>query len=585
MTEVEGAGALVNAPKAEILLLAPELFGESLALQLTSEDPEISVCFKADQLKGHPKLVIWSLEGVLSLALLRQELLHLQEHWQPAPLLLVLPAGLSIPAVDLLSLDCPGVLQNPDFPKLKEAVSTLLNGGRMVCLNDPHQHHQAAVQPTMGLGQWLLTSGLQQISNDLQVIEALLTPPPDNFMLRFLLEGRQRELSSARQLLLLLWGPLQVGLADLKPLGGVAGTPSSTSGASQNPAVAITLRERNAIAVWATIQERLTTAVDLGLGNGTGSLLAMEGLHPHRRRDLLMALLQQLDQVMVRLRSTDASSIHGVSLSMGAVPSNSLEPDSIHHNSLEQQWQSLQPEVRRHAIQAMTGSYVRLPRGEQLQPVAQTLISSAELTQSDEELPDPRRMLEPLLRDQPVLVDGQLLPSDHPKALLQLETLVSNWLVRSAELISAELLGICGEWPELRRYLLDEHLIPTRELERLRNQLNNQSRWQLWVQRPIRLYESRRLLYQLKAGRIEPLQLIEPRDDELRRLGWWQQQVALLLEARDAIAPQLQALVKRFGDLMVVVLTQVIGRAIGLVGRGVAQGMGRNLQRRPSSRG
>ena len=114
---------------------------------------------------------------------------------------------------------------------------------------------------------------------------------------------------------------------------------------------------------------------------------------------------------------------------------------------------------------------------------------------------------------------------------------------------------------------------------------NNQSRWQTLVQRPIRLYESRRQLYQLKAGSIESLQLIEPRDEELRRLGWWQQQVALLLEARDAIAPQLQALIKRFGDLMVVVLTQVIGRSIGLVGRGVAQGMGRNLQRRVDAKG
>ena len=58
------------------------------------------------------------------------------------------------------------------------------------------------------------------------------------------------------------------------------------------------------------------------------------------------------------------------------------------------------------------------------------------------------------------------------RALLQLETLVSNWLVRTAELISAELLDACGAWPELRRYLLGERYLATRELERLRNQLN-----------------------------------------------------------------------------------------------------------------
>jgi hypothetical protein len=52
-----------------------------------------------------------------------------------------------------------------------------------------------------------------------------------------------------------------------------------------------------------------------------------------------------------------------------------------------------------------------------------------------------------------------------------------------------------------------------------------------------------------------------------------------MLETRDALAPQLQALLKALGDLFVVVLTRVLGRAIGLVGRGIAQGMGRSLGR------
>ena len=194
-------------------------------------------------------------------------------------------------------------------------------------------------------------------------------------------------------------------------------------------------------------------------------------------------------------------------------------------------------------------------------------------------LPDPATMLAPLLADQPVLVNGQLLPADDPRSLLQLETLVSNWMVRTAELIGAELLDACGEWPELRRYLLQDPLLATRQLDRLRNRLNTQVRWSEWVERPIQLYESQRTLFQLRQGRIEPLFLTEPRDGELNQLGGWQRQVALLLETRDALAPQVQNLVSRLGDLAVVLLTQVLGRAIGLVGRGIAQGMGRSLGR------
>jgi len=564
---VESLDGPVNAAKAEILLLAPDLLGESLALQLTSEVPSWSIALRSDDLNRHPQLVIWSLDAAESIALLHQELIRLQEHWQPAPVLLLLPASVPIPAVDLLSLDSPGLLQAPDLNTLREAIETLLQGGRVVRLAQANPSTPPP-QPAMGLGQWLLTSGLQQITNDLQVIDALLLPPPDNLLLRLMLEGRQRELQSARSLLLLLWGPLQIGLADVQPLGQRQTTVAQTGDLTiDGDGMAITVRERNAIAVWSSIQERLSQAVDAGLSNGTGSLLAIEGLQPERRRDLLLSLLKQLDQVMARLRTPSVSS------------------DSSKTLPIDAQWDSLQPELRRQAIQAMAGSYVHLPRGDRMQPVAQHLINASDLSQNDDDLPDPRRMLEPLLRDQPVLVNGQLLPADHPKALLQLETLVSNWLVRSAELISAELLGLCGDWPELRRYLLDERLLPTRDLERLRNQLNNQSRWQLWVKRPVQLYESQRLLYQLRGGSIAPLLLIEPRDEELRRLGWWQQQVALLLEARDAIAPQVQALVQRIGDLMVVVLTQVIGRAIGLVGRGIAQGMGRSWHRGSTNRG
>jgi len=567
LAEVESLDGPVNAAKAEILLLAPDLLGESLALQLTSEVPSWSIALRSDDLNRHPQLVIWSLDAAESIALLHQELIRLQEHWQPAPVLLLLPASVPIPSVDLLSLDSPGLLQAPDLNTLREAIETLLQGGRVVRLAQANPSTPPP-QPAMGLGQWLLTSGLQQISNDLQVIDALLVPPPENLLLRLMLEGRQRELQSARSLLLLLWGPLQIGLADVQPLGQRQTTVAQTGDLTiDGDGMAITVRERNAIAVWSSIQERLSQAVDAGLSNGTGSLLAIEGLQPERRRDLLLSLLQQLDQVMARLRAPSVSS------------------DSSKTLPIDAQWDSLQPELRRQAIQAMAGSYVHLPRGDRMQPVAQHLINASDLSQNDDDLPDPRRMLEPLLRDQPVLVNGQLLPADHPKALLQLETLVSNWLVRSAELISAELLGLCGDWPELRRYLLDERLLPTRDLERLRNQLNNQSRWQLWVKRPVQLYESQRLLYQLRGGSIAPLLLIEPRDEELRRLGWWQQQVALLLEARDALAPQVQALVQRIGDLMVVVLTQVIGRAIGLVGRGIAQGMGRSWQRGSTNRG
>ena len=532
-----------------ILLLAPDLLGESLALQLTTANPGWDVLLKPDQLPGHPALVVWSIDAVTSLGAIQQEAIRLGERWQPAPLLLLLPPDVVATREQLLSLSASGLLQNCDLATLTESIEALLTGGRFVRLEIGSPSPQLET-PTMGFGQWALMSGLQQISHDLQVIEAMLNPPPTQLLLRLLMEGRCRELRSARDLLLMLWGPLQLGLEDAMPLRTSTGHPRP-----QPESTAITLRERNSTAVWAAIRDRLDDSVQAGLTNATGRLLAIEGLHPERRRELLLALLQQLDSVLNQLRGGDQALC------------------------MESMWEQLQPELRQQAVTAMAGSYVQIPRNGELESVVTVLLKQADLSGDDGDLPNPTAMLAPLLIDQPVLVNGQLLPADDPRALLQLETLVSNWLVRTAELIGSELLESCGEWPELRRYLLRDSLLATRELDRLRNRPNTQMRWSDWVERPIQLYESQRTLFQLRQGRIEPLQLTEPRDYELNQLGWWQRQVALLLETRDALAPQVQGLVRRLGDLAVVLLTQVLGRAIGLVGRGIAQGMGRSLGR------
>lgn len=242
-------------------------------------------------------------------------------------------------------------------------------------------------------------------------------------------------------------------------------------------------------------------------------------------------------------------------------------------------WRALQPQLREQALREMASPYVQLPQAGDLRPVAASLVSASDLTADDPKLPDAQPMLGALVLARPLLVDGQLLPVDDPRAVLHLERLVANWLLRSAELLAADVLASCGSWPELRRYLLQPELLATRNLERLRNQLNAQQRWLRWVERPIALYESRRQLLCLEGTGIASVQLVEPRDGELRQLGGVQQLVTLALEARDAISPQLRSLLKGIGDLLVVLLTQVVGRAIGLVGRGILQGMGRSLGR------
>ena len=312
---------------------------------------------------------------------------------------------------------------------------------------------------------------------------------------------------------------------------------------------------RNAAGSWQAIAGALRAHIAAGLANRSGQLLALEGLNQQRRSDLLLALLEQLE--LLRDQMADGG----------------LQPQQ-----LSEQWQGLQAELRRQALARMASPYVRLPHQGQLRAVADTLLRSCDLEGSDPELPDPLPMLSALVLGQPLLVDGRLLSPDEPLALLHLQQLVANWLVRNGEQVAAQTLACCAAWPELRRYLLVPELLSTRNLERLRNQLNAQQRWSNLLQRPVAIYESRRPLFRLDDGGVQLQQLTEPRDHELGQLSLPQQLVTLALESRDALAPQVQSLIHGLGQVLVVVLTQVLGRAIGLVGRGIVQGMGRSLR-------
>ncbi len=552
---------LAEGESNQILLLAPNLLGESLALQLENAEPDLKVLLEENALTRSPSLVIWILESVEVPSAIELELRNLQEYWGKVPLLLILPAKLTLKTNQFFQFDCPGLLQDPDFETLRESIETIISGGRVVRLKDQSKDPLLNKPSPIGLGQWFLLSGVQQIDEEIKNIEFLLNRTSNNSFKEIILYGRRKELKAAKALLYWLWGPLKISIHTLQYKGDSFDKPNQKIGSFDFPqqkdfGTTISLRKRDSIAVWEAIRDHIETTVQEGLTNSTDSLLAIEGLNPTKQKALLNALIKQFDQIIITLRS--------------------LKND---HKTYKKDWLELQPELRQKALQSLAGSYVRLPFNGELKLIGEQLLAMSDLLDDDDELPDAEKMLDPLILNKPIIVDGQLLPADDPRAFIQLEMFISNWLIRISEIISAEVISACGEWPELRGYLLNPELISTRELERLRNQLNSQNRWQNLIKRPIQLYESKRLFYNLNNGRIEQVLVTEPRDKELRDLDWWQQQVALLVEARDAIAPQIQTLVKKFGDLMVVLLTQVIGRAIGLVGRGIAQGMGRNLRR------
>jgi hypothetical protein len=186
------------------LLLADPLQQQGIAALLQADPSLGQVIFRPGELDGAPQLVIWSLASAPPAASLELELQRLHERWQPVPILLLLPGGHGYPALYLMQLPLQGLLEAPTAGALRDAVTTLLAGGRVLEIAPAAETpgNGSGLPPAlgaMGLGQWLLTTGLWQIEAELRLCAQGLDQPPPSLLGLLLLQGRVRELRAARQ--------------------------------------------------------------------------------------------------------------------------------------------------------------------------------------------------------------------------------------------------------------------------------------------------------------------------------------------------------------------------------------------------
>ncbi len=542
---------MIEERPKQILMIAPSLLGESLALQLTSQDNNLEIILDIKDLNGLPKLILFCLEDIELSYSIRLEILRLKKRWDQAPILIVIPKRIKLSSSDLMTFGSEGVIQDPTIASLKESITILFGGGRVFKINNETNYNTNTINNSYGLGHWLLTSGLSQINKDLNKIENLIENKSISTLYLLILIGRRRELLTAKKLIIWLWGPLEVLIESPIP---------KTVNKNLNPinkySTDITIKNSSSKEIWKVIHKRVNESIQSDLINSTDELSALFSLNNIKRTYLLKTLLHEFSIVL-----------------------NKFDSENHHEKDFSNNLQSLSIDLRNNTLRNFIDSYDRLPKKGVEISISDFLVDNVELSILDDELPSINLILDPILKNKPILIDGQYLSIEDPRSIFHLERLIQNWIFRTAELISEELISSCAEWPELRKYFLNKELVSTRELERKRNHINTKNQLQNIFKKPVRLYESKRLYYTVKNNRVEKMIILEPRDDELLKLDWTQRQIAFAIELRDALAPQVQAIIQYLGDLIVIVLTKVVGRSIGLIGKGIAQGMGRKISK------
>jgi len=195
-----------------------------------------------------------------------------------------------------------------------------------------------------------------------------------------------------------------------------------------------------------------------------------------------------------------------------------------------------------------------------------------------DKIPLVEELISYLLFEVPLVVDNVSFAVGSPEAMERSEALLQNLLISIANGVMQPLLNNFAHVEKIKEHFYDRQLLSTRDIEKFRNSLSWKYRMEEYIGEPKAIFESNFFLFVLNERGIKKISIYSPRRHELGQLSGIPLTVTLLLETRDAIAPGIRAIVSFIGSGVVYLLTQVIGRGIGLIGRGIIQGVGSSFQ-------
>ena len=532
--------------KKSILIIAPSLIAESLSLKLTSLDNNLNISLNNGSKNLNPDLIIWNILNYQSEDLIRLELLKLKERWEESRILIIFSGKLTNKTKVTPSLNSEGLLLNPSADKVLESINIITEGGRVFDLeNNPSVKIKKEKELTFN--QKLLSSGLKQIDTEINYIFKYVNSDSTPEFYKFILKGRLRELITAKSFLIFLWG----NSLDIYSEAIYTENKINLENKDTNT---IFIKNKNTFEIWDLILERLSkrynsTNLDVDFNN---SSIILSGIKKEFISRLICKMLDELDNLIKNIKE------------------NYKEKD------YKEDFNSLIDELKLNTISNITESYFRVKKNGESISLNEYIYKEVSCNEIDRESHESIMFIDPIIKNEPIDYDGKLLPLYETESFIVLENIISNWIIRNCNLLASEVFNICSSWPELRTILINPQLQSTRSFERFRNNINNYNRWHENIYMPIYLYESKREYIDIIDSKFTRYYKNENREKELENLEWFQKQVTLLVEIRDAIAPQLEIAVKYIGNLFVNFLTKVVGKAIGLVGKGILQGLGRS---------
>ncbi len=427
-----------------------------------------------------------------------------------------------------------------------------------------------------GVRRNLRQSALRQIEATIAQINAQLQSPNLSLLDELVLTGRRRELYAARWIvnqILTNRGertnrPIadeiqRTSVSDRRSEATISSPPPPSSPSTpilppSSPPLTLSPSPPTSLrSLQAALFDGTAALMQANLYNLTDSPLEIDILKEEKKRELLLIILRKLEDILDDLRFSQVA-LEQLPEKQGIV--------------LHDLWQATTIEF--------FGRYATLQLNDRPVEMVDVLLQDAEVVQISilSKIPLVAEFLAHLLFQMPLTIDDRSYATGTVEAMLRMEQLLQNLIVQIANAVMQPLLNRFGNVESVKRNFYDKRLLSTREVERFRNNLSWRYRVEKYFSEPTAIFESRHNLLTLTAGGIAQESIYAPRTEELADLAGIPLAVTLALEARDAISPRLRSAISFFGSGVVYLLTDVIGRGIGLIGRGIVKGIGNALQ-------
>lgn len=389
--------------------------------------------------------------------------------------------------------------------------------------------------------------GLQQIDRELSKVDKRLQSSTLSLFDQLFWQGRQRE--------------LRVAAAIVRGLTPVIDTAPEFEPVAKSLEPA-PLLVPSVTDIKLTTTEKIFTVFNKGdqfIDNHTGQPLEIDVLQVAQRQQLIQIICQQFQETL-----------------------RSLQVDQVTPEQLLLNQSSILADIWADSTSRFFGRYYRLSMLDQTVEVVPTLLADRELITQQilSRIPLTSELFGYFLWQEGVYIDNRLQAYDTITANDYIQDLLANTVIQIANAIVQPFLNFFSDLEPVKQKFYHPDFLATRDITRFRNHLS----WHYYLQdkylQPIAIFESKHQLLVLRPTGIEHRSVYAPRRAELTQLAGIPWLVTIVLEIRDAIAPPWKVVTVFLGNVLVYILTEIVGRGLGLVGRGVLQGLGQAWQER-----